>query len=271
VYHCNDPIAGLSTMAANNEHARVMNTLEAGPTSHQPPPRASFMGLPVEVRLEIYGYLLTPTLTTSDVVNLRATAHCCFSRYLSVRTRSGNAYLRCECRGTHTSPQILRASKQIFSEAMPVLYANMELLVPLIGDFDITGRSAHLDHVQRNDLPSYALPHISRVRIVGSRWVAATRHEGKSKQWPSNIGSCRKVLGEQLPELAHLSLHLEGADHDGHFYELPFSAPFEDMRSVNVHLHGQRGGLSERLQREIVKELKNVAGWMDKMLELTEE
>lgn len=88
------------------------------------PPRASFMGLPVELRLQIYALLPEPIDLTLQKHNLLK------SGQSSIISRMIGRPLRLFERQIHydsSSMTILRVNKQVFAEAMPVIYQNIEL------------------------------------------------------------------------------------------------------------------------------------------------
>lgn len=92
----------------------------------QMPKRASFMGIPPEMRLRIYDFLLDGSRIT-DMLAPDGSKHFCRSNiYHGPRPDD----LRCTC-AKIVFPQILAANKTVFAEAAPVLYATRELRIAL--------------------------------------------------------------------------------------------------------------------------------------------
>lgn len=265
--------------AADGE-SRATNMLTISSDEQSLPPRASFMGLAVETRLQIYGYLLTPTLTKEERAKLERKRHCCQVCYRSPNnvvmrlrpTRDDSGEITCECAGSHTHPQILCTSKQVFEEAMPVLYENMELRVP------ITGYPTSLYNPLTQRLPDYAMRHISKVRIFGIIVDALASHLDDEWQWQTNIWLYCDYLREKLPKLRHLRMHL---DCDYTAFSMPDTKTFgaiatlPELRSVRVCVCRPMTNVTvaqaKGLQAEIVKAVERRAQAIGREITIIEE
>lgn len=92
---------------------------EASVQMSQPPAEATFMGLPVELRLQIYGYLLTPC-PSPDGVRITYQAYIRPCNLRREETELPMNFCRCALKNIH--PQILAISKQVYSEARGIMY-----------------------------------------------------------------------------------------------------------------------------------------------------
>lgn len=252
---------GLRTIAFNNPEL---------------PPRASLMGMAVETRLQIYGYLLTPTLTDYESAWLKAESHCCYEWFISGNRRKPweRSYLTCKCAGWHIHSQILRASKQTFGEAMPVLYQKMDLHMPMFQRWQDTWDPFHSERRLETDVPTYALQHISSVVIYGKVRDALEKHIGEGFQWWSNIEEHCRLLGQRIPKLRYIRLHLPDVQYD--HVNLPACDPFAsiidlpELRSVAVSFsHGF--AYNKAVRPEIVRVLKRRAEAVGRTIAVIEQ
>lgn len=88
------------------------------------PSRASFLGLPAEMRLRIYHYLLDASRRPDAELDggvSGASWHCCFKD-------STTGSVKCGCRKTF-NPNVLRVCKLVHQEAEQVLHASLELRI----------------------------------------------------------------------------------------------------------------------------------------------
>ncbi|KAF7191487.1 Soluble epoxide hydrolase [Pseudocercospora fuligena] len=92
----------------------------------QVPKRASFMGIPPEMRLRIYDFLLDGDRITDMPVTFGRKHSCETNTYNGPRQDN----LKCTCAKT-VFPQILAVNKLVFAEAAPLLYATTELRLAL--------------------------------------------------------------------------------------------------------------------------------------------
>lgn len=183
------------------------------------PGKPSFMGLAVETRLQIYGYLLTPT-PSAHAHRLKTVAymssdladdfHCCVRTYVTQKDEAQpqtTPRLTCQCDGGDRYPAILATCKQIFNEAIPVLYENMELRIPIWSD----KRESFFEEIQKvfEAMPEYAPKLIRRAALVGSVRTCRSiyRPEG-SRFITSYMRSYCERLNAQLPTLREVRLQL---------------------------------------------------------------
>ncbi|KAK4549055.1 hypothetical protein LTR36_007511 [Oleoguttula mirabilis] len=254
--------ASLSEMTSDSEKASA--TCDEGDL----PASASFMGVAVEIRLQIYGYLLTPTLDEDQKACIEDRHGCCYLCHPEPlwNSATGEVTDTCACAGSHIHPQIIYASKQVYQEAMPALYANKELHVPM--DFASVGLGGDwgyftplLDLFERR-IPSHALPHLTKAVIKSTLEISLDRHLDLEWHGRVNIAQYCDVLRDKLPKLRHLRLHLKVKPRDL-LRELPDCEPFgsiamlPQLRSVMVSVHS-RGILDIVLSTEAVK--KEIAG-----------
>lgn len=133
-------------------------------------PRASFMGLPVELRLHIYGYIPEPTKTPTPPL---------------LKVFTGTRWI--ERLG------ILLANKQVFAEAMPIIYSAIEVGQCL------------------SAIPVYAREHVQSVRLNfdcgGPGW------DGVSLRQRHGLDSLRMFLAEAYPRLAQFQLSVCDVDY----------------------------------------------------------
>ena len=165
------------------------------------PTQATLMGIPVELRLMIYWHLLVPfSKTVLDPGNL-VDHHrfLCYGKYR--HGVQGFLFpLGCPCTTRDVHLKILRCCKQVFKEALPVLYEdrtiNVELpyinvpaVIPIAQTFRL--------------LPDAARPFIRTARIESSRCHRFIR---ASKRFPfrRKAGLPFKFLSDYLAEYPRL-------------------------------------------------------------------
>jgi len=143
------------------------------------PPRASFMGLPVELRLQIYGYVFLP-----------------------VRWKYARAirYRLLQPGPLHTATLV--TCKQVFSEAMPSCYNQIELNILTVG----SNSYAYAEKLIRS-IPTYALPHVNRARIHGYvQYMLDAPINFGGWELESCIEQYCATLSEKLPNVKELEL-----------------------------------------------------------------
>ncbi|KJX98389.1 hypothetical protein TI39_contig414g00010 [Zymoseptoria brevis] len=134
-----------SEIKAKNETSTPTNPTE----QPQDYARASFMGLPVEMRMRIYGFLVNG----GRVMDPGCAGSGCV----------GHGQLKCHCTES-VWPQILATNSVIFMEAMPVLYSTTEFHVgfPRLGQSEPTLPSCR---TALSASPKYGAPHIRRLAL----------------------------------------------------------------------------------------------------------
>ncbi|KAK5126267.1 hypothetical protein LTR85_010502 [Meristemomyces frigidus] len=252
-------VTSLGTMVVNDEAQQgrlrgaqplSIDAVTTTATELKLPAKASLMGLAVETRLQVYGNLLTPTLTNAETRKLAD--HCCNKDYASRLVEALDGYrsegIACACAGHHVQVQILRTSKQIFDEAMPVLYEKMELRLPIPDDLVDSGIDV-LSKLFTTMVPYYALQHISRVVITGRLFDALAAPDEDHSQCASIEHYCA-ILRQKLPNLKHVRLHM---DDDG-YATMSLLKPFDHiailplLQSVTIRLHVREPHLKYRMQ-----------------------
>lgn len=178
------------------------NTIQAvaiaPPASDGRPPRVSLLGLPTEPRMHIYGFLVCVKR------ELRIPEHCC-SRLTKHRDDATHheewRRIKCTC-ASETWPSGLATNRQIFDEAMPMLYRNMEMRVILP---PVVRRHNDLGHFQNSlaIIPGYGRPHVNNIVLVGSTKDTAIRCHGNDGsmpnfQWKNIIDSLSNVKTVRL-------------------------------------------------------------------------
>ena len=86
------------------------------PSSGTTPALSGFLFLPIELRIEIYCYLLAPSVKDSYILYLRG-------------------WSELPNRQFHLHPAIIRANKQISFEATHILYSRNRFKIPFSGGF----------------------------------------------------------------------------------------------------------------------------------------
>ncbi|SMR60226.1 unnamed protein product [Zymoseptoria tritici ST99CH_1A5] len=140
-------------------------------------PRASFMGLPVEMRMRIYGFLVNGGRVIDPGAN---GSECARENGGRGKLGDGTRFLfvapKCSCTES-VWPQILATNSVIFMEAMPVLYSTTAFHVgfPKFGD----GRSPSC-RTALSTLPKYGASHIRHLVLsatLGLMSIAIYRPE----------------------------------------------------------------------------------------------
>ena len=138
-------------MASDPESSEVNNNMA---DREALPAQASLMGLATETRLKIYENLLTPHLTEAQREQHLEGGHSCLCD-------QGDHWPRCSCTGMNVFPQILAVSKQVFEEAMPVLYENFELRLRVASQTGLPWPRPF------DAIPGYARRHVRKTLLVG--------------------------------------------------------------------------------------------------------
>ena len=173
---------------------------------------ASFMGVAVEIRLQIYGYLLTPYWTRADIERLKKDCHCCGDHH--GRDQDGEG-IACSCTLTHIVPQILATNKQIFNEAVPILYERMELRLRLRHPRTFSlGYSPPLE-TATSKLPPYGSEYITRVVMVCDRDDAVGAHRNPNWAWQYYIREYCKKMSTIFPHLQRVRINFKGQLYEG--------------------------------------------------------
>jgi hypothetical protein len=121
-------------------------------------PQASFMGLPPELRMYIYGYLVNG----GRIMDPGAAGHTCMNTSNGYRNHYTPSPLKCPCT-EKVCPQILATNSTIYMEAMPVLYSSTEFHVSFPTWLD---RPTSIRARLRN-LPESGIVHIKRIALIG--------------------------------------------------------------------------------------------------------
>jgi hypothetical protein len=169
------------------------------------PKRASFLGLATETRLQIYSHLLIPYTTPEDLKALKEQNHCCaFPR----RSRRDDTIdIACDCKNKNLHPQILYTNKQIFNEAVHILYENMELRVRL--PYPISFRDSPLQNLIAA-LPAYAHRHVSKIAIIGTTAEASEKHrDPRGQTWSYPLGQYAALITSAFPNMRSVRLHVD--------------------------------------------------------------
>lgn len=153
------------------------------------------MGLPVELRLQIYSSLLGGE---PAAVGMRH--HCCFVSGKIHRSLPPARTIKCDC-ASKTWPQILAANKSIFREAMPVLYNNLEMRIVLPDDNLGCGTS-----FQRglSAIPHYGLDHVHNIVLVGSTMESTVKMHHIDAEF---LDLRFDLIIKSLPNIKTLRLH----------------------------------------------------------------
>lgn len=176
------------------------------------PNPASFLGLATEIRLQIYSYLLIPTSTPEQLKELNERKHCCAfphsrKRYNHYNRDDDITDVACDCKNQNLHPQILCTNKQIFDEAVHVLYENMEFHVRLPSF--VTFRDSPLQSAVKA-LPVYAYKHVKRVVIVGTPGEASEKHRDPGRQtWSYPMEQYTDIISTTFPNMQQVRLHID--------------------------------------------------------------
>ena len=163
---------------------------------------ASFLGLCVEIRVQIYEYLLTPHCTPEDLEEFQKSNHCCAYPKGAGRNSDYYAYdIACDCTNRRLFPQILATNRQIYREAAQVLYEHMELRVRL-PTVKYTIQS----------LPVDTRTYIKRMVIVGSPGEMSERHldlTGDRARWQFPLQQYFEIIRTAFQNLQYVRLHID--------------------------------------------------------------
>lgn len=166
-------------------------------------PQASLMGIAVELRLRIYSFLLA-----GDGKALCGSKHCC-TRPIPSNDDDDTActptLIRCTC-ASRTWPEILAVNKQVFSEAMPVLYNNLEMRItlPMLWPHTTSASASFEDAL--NSIPGYGYSHVRRIVVVGSYVITAIKIFDEDPE----IAHLRwDFLVDRLPNIKNIRLHFD--------------------------------------------------------------
>ena len=164
---------------------------------------ASFMGLPAELRLRIYAYLLVPKQSLRDRQN---NSHCCHIHDTvdeNARRQQQHQQVKCaECSTSNYHPQILATRREILNEAMAVLYGSTEFLAQFTRLPQDMG-DAYRGHKLFYRLPKYSHRHI--------KFMTVADHEGIVFDGVRTHGYVKgfwKDLKQRCLKLETLRLHI---------------------------------------------------------------
>lgn len=237
-----------------------------GPGSRDPPPN-----------LQLPAHSQPPARGADQLAN---SSHCCLTSYIleSSNRRFRNSP-KCLCSGGHTSGQILRTSRQIYDEAMPVLYKNMELRIPFTDDVHYKG-AAYLSDRLRKSVPAGALPAIKYAQIICRLNKATSEAIGADGRALANIRNCWRLLGRELPKLRYLRLHIDifpGSFVDQHARVLQFTevVKLQALQTVAVCVdapsHEELKGSRKAVRRFLVKYIKERIEVLGKSITVLED
>ena len=173
---------------------------------------ASFLGLATETRLEIYSYLLIPSFTTEQLKELKDRKHCCAfphsrKQYNHLNRDDDIIDVACDCNNQNLHPQILRTNKQIFNEAVHILYEHMEFHVrlPPFSSF----RDSPLQTAIKA-LPTYSYKHIKRMVIVGTPGEASEMHKNPGgRTWSYPMEQYTDLISATFPNMQQVRFHID--------------------------------------------------------------
>lgn len=198
------------------------------------PPRASFLGLPVELRLHIYSYVPGRIDLFNLHWNKRAEIIC--GHLYNGRVLGYGA-------GSSADLRILAVSKQIFAEAMPVIYRTVEI-IPWI-----------------DRIPEYALTHVTKLVVLcdyqDEQWYSLPKMPGMySPATPTHLWL---TLSTRLPRVKQVRLHLY-LTHDMDDYEKSASEVLQDVygfASLDTVIVGTHDAPQPSVAKEARPGLKN--------------
>lgn len=155
------------------------------------PKRASLMGVPVELRLQIYRHIVTRSATDSIEC-----FHCCSWGAKQLASH-------CDTPNLRTATAILAVNRQMFEEAVPILYSTLEVLFSSKHVLQYAGH-----HIRKalGLIEDFGLAAGAGVRLVGIPEVSnfSVHYSVPSRDLPK----LWRALNTRFPRLEQLRLHI---------------------------------------------------------------
>jgi len=185
--------------------SKALSELGSVPAGSNIPPRASLLGLPAELRLQIYDYVLHDSRASlRRFAGRKSRMHCCASGSGGMYNTFGTFGCKhgprnCTCTIPIAIPFVMGVCTTIAEEIGPMMLADKEALLRL--PKTMSGSQAR-DALQScaAQFPAYARPHISNVVLVMSSHGDL---ETIDDQW-------WRMFGRYFMGVSNLRLHLDG-------------------------------------------------------------
>lgn len=182
------------------------------------PSRASFLGLPAEMRLRIYDYLLDASRRPASELDRNSPDgsgwHCCF-----LRTRKN---MMCGCAKT-VHPSILCVSRLIHQEATPILYSTVEARIKTQSPMDCTNTKAYYDLTRLWKLLPSNEAHVSSITslVLATDMSDVPVRIDENEDFLDALKPLWSELKSRLYSLKNFRLHfsMDGNEYDIDFFD----------------------------------------------------